>query len=107
MSKTHHLPRRPHGVKAWLRRTAAIAAAALVGTTALVASGITSTPASAIIPGLVAQAGTWYETAFAVWQGASDGDYRAYVQLSDGFGAYDWRTGDPIADPDWDMAAGW
>jgi pectate lyase len=37
--------------------------------------------------------GTWFETAFATWTGASVGGYRAYVRT---LGAYDWRDDSPI-----------
>ncbi|MCL2560459.1 MAG: hypothetical protein FWE07_08215, partial [Turicibacter sp.] len=54
-------------------------------------------------------AGTWFESAFAIWDGAITGEYRAYVRLTPDHNAYYWRDGSAIndTDPDWDIAQGW
>jgi exo-poly-alpha-galacturonosidase len=40
-------------------------------------------------------AGTWFETAYAIWKGESVDGYRAYVRT---LGAFDWRDNSPITD---------
>ena len=44
--------------------------------------------------------GTWFETAWALWQGSPAGGYSVYVQNTNG-DAIDWRTGAPINDASW------
>ena len=51
---------------------------------------------------VVNQAGTWYETAFAVWTGDINGKYEVYVK---GINVIDWRDGRSINDflTDWTL----
>ena len=51
---------------------------------------------------VINEAGTWYETAFAVWTGDINSKYEVYVK---GKNIIDWRDGSPINDflTDWTL----
>lgn len=81
---------------------------ALAATLSFVSLGITpmmdqNMSASAMSnESVINEAGTWFETAFAVWTGDINGKYEVYVK---GANVTDWRDGSPINDflTDWTL----
>ena len=73
-------------------------AAALLAVVMLASTG-TGIQLRAALPGSLMAYGTWFETAYAVWQGQGD-SYYVFVQNTNQDAVY-WRTGERINDPTW------